>query len=591
MNTNSSSKLVLFFILKTLRLFPWSVFLMFMVAIIWAIDTSLRPYLLKIIIDRLAEPSTVTVFEYIGHPIIFYLFMTFSIVTIFRFYDYFIVVKMIPALRRTLAIGNFSILLNQSYSYYQNHFAGSLANKESDLTSSVPEMMQLFFHPFFSNALSLSIAIFTLWHVNTIFAISMSLWIFICITIALFLSKKLTKLADISAECNSTITGKVVDSLSNILSIRLFARAHNETATLTQSVDQAVLAEQNLQWSFFKIWFSYGYSFFTIQAISLYVLFTGHQAGWITIGDFVVVLSLNNIIIENLWHLTGSFARFSTLWGKSTQALRTIMVTPDIQDTPNATTLNVTQGRIVFERVVFQYKDTAALFNNKSIIIESGEKVGLVGYSGSGKSTFANIILRLYDISGGHIFIDDQDIQQVTQDSLHRAIAMIPQDPALFHRTLMENIRYGRIEATDEEVIQSAKDARAHEFISILPQGYQSLVGERGIKLSGGQRQRIAIARAILKNAPILMLDEATSQLDSVTENDIQDSLLALMQHKTTLIIAHRLSTLLHMDRILVFDQGKIVEEGSHTVLLKQNGLYKILWDAQVGGFLPTAMA
>jgi ATP-binding cassette subfamily B protein len=230
----------------------------------------------------------------------------------------------------------------------------------------------------------------------------------------------------------------------------------------------------------------------------------------------------------------------------------------------------------------------------------------LVGYSGGGKSTFVNLILRLYDITDGAILIDGQDIRDVTQDSLRASIAMIPQDPSLFHRSLMDNIRYGRIDATDEEVISAAKKAHAHEFIEKLSQGYDSLVGERGVKLSGGQRQRISIARAILKNAPILILDEATSQLDSVTESIIQESLWELMNSrfetslsavalrakgdgeggKTVLVIAHRLSTLLHMDRIIVFDQGVIMEDGTHAELLANNGLYRNLWDAQVGGFL-----
>jgi len=263
-----------------------------------------------------------------------------------------------------------------------------------------------------------------------------------------------------------------------------------------------------------------------------------------------------------------------------------LIVSLEIQDKPNAITLNCTQGQITFNQVKFHYKSTEPLFQNKSIEIQAGQKVGLVGYSGSGKSTFVNLILRLYDVTDGAILIDGQDIRDVTQDSLRENIAMIPQDPSLFHRSLMENIRYGRIDTTDEEVIEAAKKAHAHGFIEKLQQGYGSLVGERGVKLSGGQRQRIAIARAILKNAPILILDEATSQLDSVTENLIQESLWKLMQNKTTIVIAHRLSTLLHMDRILVFDKGKIVEDGTHSDLLARGGVYKNLWDAQVGGFL-----
>jgi ATP-binding cassette subfamily B protein len=263
------------------------------------------------------------------------------------------------------------------------------------------------------------------------------------------------------------------------------------------------------------------------------------------------------------------------------------MLPLEIVDKPNATILNCTHGKIRFDKIKFHYKGTAPLFQNKSIEIKAGQKVGLVGYSGGGKSTFVNLILRLYDITDGAILIDGQDIRDVTQDSLRTSIALIPQDPSLFHRSLMENIRYGRIDATDEEVILAAKKAHAHEFIEKLSQSYDSLVGERGVKLSGGQRQRIAIARAILKNAPILILDEATSQLDSVTESSIQESLWELMQNKTTLVIAHRLSTLLHMDRIIVFDKGVIVEDGTHAELLTNNGLYRTLWKAQVGGFLP----
>lgn len=209
-----------------------------------------------------------------------------------------------------------------------------------------------------------------------------------------------------------------------------------------------------------------------------------------------------------------------------------------------------------------------------------------MGYSGGGKSTFISLLLRLHDIDSGKILIDDQNIQEITQDSLHKSMAVIPQDPFLFHRSLMENIRYGKIDATDEEVIQAAKKANIHKFISKLPNGYDSLVGERGVKLSGGQRQRVALARVILKSAPILILDEATSQLDSITENTIKNALDEFMRDKTTIVIAHRLSTLLKMDRILVFDKGKIIEDGMHRELLKAKKLYSKLWNAQTGDFL-----
>jgi ATP-binding cassette subfamily B protein len=272
--------------------------------------------------------------------------------------------------------------------------------------------------------------------------------------------------------------------------------------------------------------------------------------------------------------------------GSIVQGLKIIQSPIEIQDRPGAKELVVTRGEIVFDNVQFQYHDAESLFEHESVVIKPGQKVGLVGYSGSGKSTFVNLILRLFDLTEGKILIDGQDICEVTQDSLHEAIAMIPQDPSLFHRSVAENIAYGKRNATHDEIVVAAKRAYAHEFIVELSAGYKTQVGERGVRLSGGQRQRIVIARAVIKNAPILILDEATSQLDSVTEGEIQESLWNLMQDKTTLVIAHRLSTLLHMDRILVFDQGSIVEDGSHEELLERDGLYKKLWDAQIGGFL-----
>jgi ATP-binding cassette subfamily B protein len=331
----------------------------------------------------------------------------------------------------------------------------------------------------------------------------------------------------------------------------------------------------------------YGYSFIFVQAFSLYFLIVGRQQGVITVGDFALVLSINVAVVQFLWQLAKQFSDFSKYVGKITQALRISTAPIDIKDMPHAEALKVSEAAIVFQNVNFQYNLESPLFKNLSVTIQPGQRVGLVGYSGSGKSTFANLIMRLFDVSSGNILIDDQNIREVTQGSLRQAIGIIPQDLSLFHRSLMDNIRFGRSEATDREVIQAAKAAHAHEFIKALPDGYQALVGERGVKLSGGQRQRIAIARAILKDAPILILDEATSQLDSVTESFIQDGLWQLMQNKTTLVIAHRLSTLLHMDRILVFDRGKIVEDGTHKHLLKQKGIYATLWNAQVGGFLP----
>jgi ATP-binding cassette subfamily B protein len=586
MKPEVTTSTALLYIFKMLKPFRLGLFIMLWVACLWAIDLSLRPYILKNILNRLSENSAEGIFNYLAYPVILYLGMIFIISSSFRLYDYFVTIKMIPNLRRNIANNALDLLINKSHSYYQNNFSGSLTNKINDLTNNVPELIQIIIDRFLAHGLSLIIAIYFLWQVNIKFALAMSFCTFFFILLSLFLSKKLTALSDHWSESNSNLTGKLVDLFSNMLSVRLFNSKPYEKKHIDSSFQEVAQAEQKLQWSFFLIWFVYGYSFFILQILNLYWLIKGRQEGLISVGDFVLVLSINIAIINSLWEVAKDFSQFSKLLGKVIQALKVIIIQPEINDIENPTNLVVTEGKIIFDKVKFHYKDSHPLFENKSIVIEKKQKIGLVGYSGSGKTTFANLILRLYDVTDGKIFIDEQDISQVTQDSLHQAISMIPQEPGLFHRSILENIRYGKIDASDEEVIEAAKLAHADQFIAKMPEGYYSLIGERGVKISGGQRQRLAIARAILKNAPILILDEATSQLDSLTEQDIQESLWKLMQGRTTLIIAHRLSTLLNMDRILVFDKGKIIEEGSHQELFHKNGLYTKLWNTQIGGFL-----
>lgn len=580
-------KQVALFIYEMVKPFWVSITVMFLTTCVWAADLSVRPYVLKVIINHVTNDSEQNISVHLVVPAAIYIFLTFLVSNIFVVYEYFVEIKMVPNLRKKIADNCFKYLLEQSNSFYQNSLSGNLANKVNDLINSVPEILIVIIDRFFSLGLALVIAVYALWQVNSSFAFLMLSWTILFFIGSLFLSKRLSYLSDLWSECLSGITGQMVDVFSNILSIKLFAREEAEKSSFSTSFDQAVKAEQKLKWFYFGIWFCYGNVFVLIQVINLYFLLKGRQDGEITAGDFVFVLTVNLSVINAFWQLTSVFSQFSKLFGKVVQALRTIFIDTEIKDKKNVKSLLVSKGEIIFDSVQFWYKDTDILFQNESVVINSGQKVGLVGYSGSGKSTFVNLILRLFDISSGTILIDNQDISNVTQQSLRSAIGLIPQEPLLFNRSLMENIRYGAINATDIEVIEAAKQANAHKFIQDLPLGYNSLVGERGVKLSGGQRQRIAIARVILKNSPILILDEATSQLDSVTENEIQVSLSKLMEKKTTIVIAHRLSTLLNMDRILVFNQGKIVEDGTHKELLAIKGLYKTLWDAQVGGFLP----
>ena len=320
----------------------------------------------------------------------------------------------------------------------------------------------------------------------------------------------------------------------------------------------------------------------------MFMLIEGWIAGTVTLGDFTQVGMQTFWLLGLMWMVSYQLHVFVREMATISDSLSLIRECHDVVDKKDAKILIAEKGNIRFQQVDFAYRKNRPVFSQLNINIPAGQKVGLVGFSGSGKSTFVNLILRFYDIQSGKILIDGENIADVTQESLRKNIAMIPQDPALFHRTLMENIRYGRVDATEEEVIHASKLAHCHDFIEKLEDGYHSMVGERGIKLSGGQRQRIAIARAMLKNAPILILDEATSSLDSVTEKLIQESLRHLMHGKTTLVIAHRLSTLNNMDRLLVFSQGEIIEDGTQAELLeKSTSHFAQLWNMQMNGFLP----
>ena len=377
------------------------------------------------------------------------------------------------------------------------------------------------------------------------------------------------------------------DYFSNILSVWNFASQKYEKSNFSKIIDDWFNKATEAGKFLWKIYMAQGLILVSYMVFLVLYLVHLRNLGLITLGDYALVFMVNFKISDLLFDISMSSSGFVNNLGVIRSAVELLEKTSEAPDKSNAGELKVAKGEIAFEQVGFNYAGSKTLFEKLSIKVKPKEKVGLVGYSGSGKTSFVSLILRLYEINSGGIMIDGQNIQNVTRESLRMNIGIIPQDPGLFNRTLMENIRYGNLSASDDEVIEAAKSAKAHDFISKLNDGYQTLVGERGIKLSGGQRQRIAIARALLKKAPILILDEATSQLDSLTENDIQESLLPLMNESTTLAVAHRLSTLIHMDRILVFDDGHIVEDGSHEALMAKNGLYKSMWDAQVGGFLP----
>lgn len=544
-------------------------------------------YLMKVIIDRLTHlTSMAETVKILWLPAIAFA-LNFEIHSLYwRGMDY-ITLKVAPVVKNNIISQTFIYVLNHSHRFFQDHLAGSISNNIGILADNIEEAMHMIARHIIRGTVQLLAGLIAMYFVHPIFTGLLLTWTVGFTAISLGFSKKIQTLADDYAASQSVVSGKVVDSVSNAQNVRAFARVGFEWLYLDHFLKHLKQKFQRKEKFMLVFNLLQGFSVTALMTCILWALIYLKMRGHVTIGDFALILLLVIFVVESVWWVTEQIEQLNTRIGKCNQSLKALLLPLEIKDQPNAKTLKITQGEIVFDAVRFQYQGTEPLFQNKSVTIAPGQKVGLVGYSGSGKTTFVHLILRLFDTTEGRILIDGQNIQEVTQDSLRLSIGMIPQEPSLFHRTLMENIRYGDLEATDEAVMLAAQKAYAHEFIVKLPQGYDALVGERGIKLSGGQRQRIAIARAILKNAPILILDEATSQLDSVTESEIQASLWELMQNKTTLVIAHRLSTLLQMDRILVFNEGKIVEDGTHQNLLSQGGLYKKLWDAQVGGFLP----
>jgi ATP-binding cassette subfamily B protein len=431
------------------------------------------------------------------------------------------------------------------------------------------------------------VAVIMLWTVSYLFSLVLIAWLLMHMGISLYFARKVTAFSHQHSEDQTLLKGHIVDLLTNIATARLFARNNYEQSYVGRVQEIEKISSGKTRKTMMHARLVIDFPLVMMFVGMLFLLVHGWQSGWVVAGDIVLVMFTVFNVMGLAWMLGTELPNFFSELGVANQALTLINQPHGVTDTPDAKELVIKAGHIEFDKVNFHYVPQYNIFSDKSLSIEGGQKVGLVGFSGSGKSTFVNLILRFYDVESGRILIDGHNIAEVMQDSLRSQIAMIPQDTTLFHRSLMENIRYGRLQASDEEVIAAAKKAHCHEFIEKLPEGYQALVGERGVKLSGGQRQRIAIARAILKDAPILLLDEATSALDSNTEELIKESLADLMKGRTTIVIAHRLSTLLGLDRILVFNEGHIVEDGSHGELLAANGHYAKLWNMQAGGFLP----
>lgn len=482
-------------------------------------------------------------------------------------------------------------MLGQSFGFYQDEFAGRVATKVMQaalgVREAVTKILDVFIYVavYFGGAMIL-VATLDLWMMAPFIA-----WLGIYVFLMWYFLPKMRAISELQSDARSTMTGRVVDSYTNIMTVKLFAHAGREESYARDAMDDFLNTVHPQMRLVTKLNISLDMAnallLFAVAAIGI----LSWQAGAATVGAIAVgvglVLRLEGMSHWVMWELAGLFENI----GMAEDGMHTIAKPQLVMDKENAKVLTVEKGAIDFGGIQFHYGKEGGVIDDLSLHVRPGEKVGLVGRSGAGKSTLVNLLLRLYDLEGGQIRIDGQDIADVTQDSLRSQIGVVTQDTSLLHRSVRDNIAYGNPDATDEQVIEAAKRANAHDYVLGLvdPQGrtgYDAHVGERGVKLSGGQRQRIAIARVFLKNAPILMLDEATSALDSEVEAAIQDNLNALMEGKTVIAIAHRLSTISSLDRLVVMDQGAIIEEGTHEELAAAKGLYAQLWARQSGGFI-----
>ena len=434
---------------------------------------------------------------------------------------------------------------------------------------------------------SVIVMILVLGRLNIIFGIGMFGWMLLFLLINWWFTKYKLKYDIQRSEVETATSGLLSDTVSNNVNIKLFNGYLFESDSYG-SLSEKLHKIRKFTWDMGAVF--YGVQSFIMLVLEILIFYFAiglWKKDMLTVGDFVLIQSYLFSAIMMVWDFGRIMMRLYERLAEAEEMTIVLNTPHQVVDIANAKKIKVKNGSIKFDKVSFKYEDGEDVIKDINFEIKPGQTVALVGLSGSGKSTLTKLLLRLYDVTEGRILIDNQDISKVDQESLRNNVSLVPQDPILFHRNLMENIRYGRFDASDEEVIKAAKLAYCDEFVSKLKNGYQSMVGDRGIKLSGGERQRVAIARAILKNSPILVLDEATSSLDSESEKYIQKSLTNLMKSKTVLIIAHRLSTIRRADRIIVMSNKKIVEDGNHKQLIElKDGVYRKLWQIQVGGFI-----
>lgn len=485
----------------------------------------------------------------------------------------------------------FNKFMSLSASFHADNFGGSLVSQTTKFHNSYIRLVDTFVFQFYTLLISFVFIIAILYERAPVFVLSLMAFSVVYVLFTIVLTRRVRELSSIEAEAHTKTTGNLADAITNVMAIKSFSAIKSEEQRFAEVTEDRRFKLMDTLWASMRRDFfasTITGSLLVMAVLVSVIVVVVYQANVATV---FLMMTYSVAIGDQLWQFSSSTLRnYNKSIGDAQEAVRTLQTKPEVEDPKRPEKLAIRKGNITFKNVVFDHGGASAegeaLFHDFNLEIKDGEKVGLVGHSGGGKTTLTKLLLRFMDIDDGEISIDGQNISRITQDDLRSKITYVPQEPLLFHRSLMENIRYGKPDAPESAVIKVAKTAHAHEFTTELPDQYQTLVGERGVKLSGGQRQRVAIARAMLKDAPILLLDEATSALDSESEKLIQEGLWNLMEGRTAIVIAHRLSTIQRMDRIVVLEDGNIAEQGSHKELLKKGGTYAKLWKHQSGGFL-----
>ena len=549
-----------------------------------------NPYVMSLVVDRVSEGSISSdqVFSTYGPYIVALIVINLVGQAASKLQDY-TMYKLEIAAAYDLATMSFDALCNQSMSFHSNRFGGTLVSQTSKFMSAYQQLLETITFPFLPVVCSVIFTCAILAPRVPFYVVILMVLLTIYACVSYYMYKRILSLNEKAASAQNQLSGELSDSVANILAVKTSGREDYERALFDLANRNVVERDSKRMWA--SLTRGIITAAITVVIMSVVAVFIAGGNAWfgITPGTLVMMFTYTYTVTNQFNFINNGLQRFNRAFGDASGMTATLDEPRLVADKPGAPAMVVREGTIDFQNIGFYYTDgnvKTPVFEDFNLHIPAGQRVGLVGLSGAGKTTLTKLLLRLSDIQDGRILIDGQNVADCTQQSLRRSIAYVPQEALLFHRTIAENISYGRPDATMEQIREAARQANALEFIENLPQGFETITGERGVKLSGGQRQRVAIARALLADCPVLVLDEATSALDSESEALVQDALKTLMRGRTCIVVAHRLSTVASLDRIVVLDHGKVVEDGPHAELIKAGGEYANLWDRQTGAYL-----